>query len=243
MNKRYILITLAVFLLSCQTKKKEVKDDVQSVLPEKGLKRLVEANVLTSNELPKIEIKVENEFRFMGQFDFEILASSDEYPEDMQGKAVAAGERYIFAQVNENRSVDKLFIVQFEGFLPENDFIYNYNFSTADSIGGNRYRHNTWFYDSKKLAQENPNEEGAKTRAFLEGKGYVLEDEFMMSRFVGLASEDRKNEIIIFYLEMLNKTTGISLEEYENSISAEKAESIRNSFIGRSRKSFEIIKG
>ncbi len=243
MNKCYILTTVVVLLLSCQTKKKEVKDDVQSVLPEKTVKRSVGTNVLTSNDLPKIEIKVDNEFRFMGQFNFQILASSDEYPKDMQGKAVAVGERYIFAQVNENRSVDKLFIVQFEGFLPENDFIYNYDFSNADFIGENSYRHNTWFYDSKKLAQENPNGEGAKTRAFLEERGYVLEDEFMMSRFVGLASEDRKNEIIIFYLEMLNKTTGISLEEYENSISDEKAESIRNSFIGRSRKSFEIIKG
>ncbi|BFP41828.1 hypothetical protein FGF1_26730 [Flavobacteriaceae bacterium GF1] len=243
MNKRYILITLAVLLLSCQTRKNKVKDDLQSVSPEKTIKRWVETNVLTSNNLPKIEIKVDNEFRFMGQFDFEILASSSEHPEDMQGKPVAAGERYIFARVDENRSVDKLFIVQFEGFLPENDFIYNYNFSNADSIGENRYRHNTWFYDSKKLARENPNGEGAKTRAFLEGKGYLLEDEFMMSRFVGLASEDRKNEIIIYYLEMLNKTTGISLEEYENSISDEKAKSIRTSFIGRSRKSFDITKG
>ncbi|UJH68315.1 hypothetical protein [Allomuricauda sp. SCSIO 65647] len=243
MNMRYISMTVLVFLLSCQTKKKEVKDDVQSVAPEKALKRSVETNVLISNHLPKIEIKVDNEFDFIGQFDFEILASSDEYPEDVQGKPVAAGERYIFAAIDDDRYISKLFIVQFEGFLPENDFIYNYNFSAADSIGENRYRHNTWFYDSKKLAQENPNGEGAKTRAFLEGKGYVLEDEFMMSRFVGLASEDRKNEIIIFYLEMLNKTTGISLEEYENSIDDEKAESIRNSFVERSRKSFDITKG
>lgn len=243
MNKRYVLIPVLVLLLSCQIKKKEVKDDIQSVLPEKALKRSVATNVLISKDLPKIEITVDNEFRFMGQFDFEILASSDEYPEDVQGKTVATGERYIFASMDENRSVSKLFIVQFEGFLPENDFIYNYNFSNAESIGENRYRHNTWFYDSKKLAQENPDGEGAKTRAFLEGKGYVLEDEFMMSRFVGLASEDRKNEIIIFYLEMLNKTTGISLEEYENSISDEKAKSIRDSFIERSRKSFDITKG
>lgn len=243
MNKLHVLIAVFVFLLSCQTKKKEVKDEGQSVSTEEALKRVVKSNVLISNDLPKIEIKVDDAFRFIGQFDFEILASSDEYPEEMRGKPVAAGERYVFASTDEDSSINKLFIVQFEGFLPENDFIYNYNFSSADSIGGNRYRHNTWFYDSKKLAQENPDGEGAITRTLLEDKGYALEDEFMMSRFVGLASEDRKNEIIIYYLEMLNKTTGLSLQEYENSISDEKVESIRNSFIARSIKSFDITKG
>lgn len=243
MNKLFISITVLIVLLSCQTKKKEVKDEVQNLSSEKLPKRSVDGNVLTSNKLPEIEITVNEEFSFIGQFDFEIIASSDEYPEHLQGKPVAAGERYIFATMDENRSINKLFIVQFEGFLPANEFIYNYNFSSADSIGGNKYRHNTWFYDSKKLAQENPNGEGAKTRTFLEGKGFILEDEFMMSRFVGLASDDRKNEIIIFYHEMLNKTTGESLDEYENSSSIAKAKSIRNSFIQRSRQSFNITKG
>ena len=65
----------------------------------------------------------------------------------------------------------------------------------------------------------------------------------MMSRFVGLASEDRKNEIIIFYIEMLNSETGYTLEEYERSVGREEKEAIRSSLIERSRKSFSITKG
>lgn len=241
MRKLFTPIFVLVLLLNCQTQRKETKDHLQKA--EKAPLRLVEGNVLISNDLPKIEIEIDDEFNYIGKFDFEIIASSDEYSEDMQGKAVAAGERYVFAAMAENRSINKLFIVQFEGFLPENDLIYNYDFSKAGSIGGNRYRQNTWFYDSKKLAQENPTSEGAKTRTFLQEKGFLLEDQFMMSRFVGLASEDRKNEIIIFYHEMLHKTTGNSLEEYEDSISDEEAKSIKSSFIERSRKSFNITKG
>ena len=93
------------------------------------------------------------------------------------------------------------------------------------------------------MAQGNPNNEGAKTRTFLEEKGFQLEDQFMMSRFVGLASENRKNEIIIFYHEMLKKTTGYSLEEYEKSINDEEVKAIRDSFIERSRRSFSITRG
>ncbi len=65
----------------------------------------------------------------------------------------------------------------------------------------------------------------------------------MMSRFVGLASDDRKNEIIIFYHEMLHKTTGYSLEEYEHSVTSEESALIERSFIDRSNQSFEILKG
>ncbi|WP_160114535.1 hypothetical protein [Aquimarina sp. AU474] len=243
MKRLYTLLMVSLLLFSCQTKKKELKGNLQNVSSEKSVKRFVKDNILTSYKLPAIEITVATEFNYIGKFDFEIIASSDEYVEDIQGKSIATGERYVFVSVDENRSISKLFVVQFEGFLSENDLIYNYDFSNADYIGNNKYRYNTWFYDSKKSAIENPNGEGAKTRAFLEQKGYTLEDQFMMSRLVGLASKDRKNEIIIFYHEMLHKTTGYSLEKYENSISDEEATSIRNSFTERSRNSFKITKG
>ncbi|MDH7448170.1 hypothetical protein [Aquimarina sp. 2201CG14-23] len=243
MKHVYILLMVLVIFLGCESKKKETKNEGQEVSSEQLLTRSVKGNTVISNEYPEIEIDVNNEFQYIGKFDFEIIASSDEYSEDLQGKPVAAGERYVFASMDKNRSINKLFIIQFEGFLPENDLIYNYNFSTADFIGDNKYRHNTWFYDSKKSALENPNSEGAKTRKFLEEKGYLIENQFMMSRFVGLASKDRKNEIIIFYQEMLYKTTGYTLEQYENSISDEEARSIRDSFIERSRNSFNITKG
>lgn len=64
-----------------------------------------------------------------------------------------------------------------------------------------------------------------------------------MSRFVGLASEDRKNEIIIFYHEMLKKTIGYSLDEWENSALPEKMQFIDSVFVQRSKNSFTIIEG
>ena len=94
----------------------------------------------------------------------------------------------------------------------------------------------------EKQALDNPNNEGAKTRAFLEDKGYTMEDEFMMSRFVGLASKDRKNEIILFYTEMLKETTGYSLEEYDSRVSKEEQQKMEEAFVKRSRGSFEVLK-
>lgn len=205
--------------------------------------RSVTDNLLTSDSLPNIQIQVENEFKYIGKFDFEIIASSDEYPEDLIGSPVAAGERLVFAVADEDNRVEKLFIVQFEGFLSTNDFVYNYNFDNADLIGNNKYRHNTWYYNGKVSINENPLGEWARTESFLKEKGFALEDDIMMSRFVGLASKDRKNELIIFYHEMLKKSTGYSLSEWEDTVPAEEISSIDSVFVHRSKSSFTIIKG
>ena len=243
MYRLLIFLFASILFLSCGHKTNQSPDQAENESDKITHTRSVNGNTLVSNQLPKIEIEVAEEFSFIGKFDFEIIAESKEYPEEIRNKPVAAGERFVFVSADSNRAVNKLFIVQFEGFLPTNDFIYNYNFDEAEYLGQNKYRHNTWFYDSKKLAEENPNNEGAKTRAFLMEKGYQIEDQFMMSRFVGLASDDRKHEIIIYYLEMLQKSTGYTLEEYEKSISKEAADAIRSSLIERSRNSFKITKG
>jgi len=238
-----LLFSIVILLFSCQSEKKDLSNQDQKEPIESTPARFVKGNTLISKELPEIQIKVDEEFNFIGKFYFEIIASSEEYAPEMRGKPIAAGDRYVFVSADENQVVNKLFIVQLEGFLKENDLIFNYNFDKSDFIGENKYRHNTWFYDSKMLAKENPNNEGAKTRRFLQEKGFVLEDQFMMSRFVGLASEDRKNEIIIFYIEMLKKTTGYSLEKYKNSVNKEEAQLIQDDFVERSKNSFDIIKG
>ncbi len=243
MIRLVLFLLVPILFLVYSNEKNVIKIPVEHDRSEKISDRYVEGNTIISKNLPEIEIEVADEFKYVGVFDFEIFANSDEYPAELQGKAVAAGERFVFAMGDEDRNVKKLFIVQFEGFLEENEFIFNYNFDNAEYIGKNKYRQNSWFYDSASLAEENPYNEGAKTRTFLKDKGFLLEDEYMMSRFVGLASEDRKHEIIIFYIEMLHGTTGYSLKEYENSISKEEADSIRTALVERSRNSFKITKG
>lgn len=225
---------ILAFAIGCSTPKK------QSV-EEQLFDRMVEDNTIISPHTPKIKIEVADEFDYVGQFDFEIIANSNEYPMDLQGMPVAAGERLVFVKADQDKNIEKLFIVQFEGFLESNDFIYNYDFSNADFIADNKYRHNTWYYDNKVAIQENPLGESAKTDAFLKREGFQTEDHFMMSRFVGLASEDRKNEIIIFYIEMLKTSTGYSLDEWENSVPEAEATGIDSSFIARSRMSFRIV--
>lgn len=235
-NYQRLLILLA-FCISCQNS--EPKEIPKNIDPP--TERTVRGNTIISPAIPKIKIKVAEEFQYIGKFDFDIIANSEEYPVELMGQPVASGERLVFAVFDEAKDIEKLFIVQFEGFLASNDFIYHYDFSQADHIGKNKYRHNTWYYDARQSAQENPQGEGAKTQLFLAQKGFNLPRDWMMSRFVGLASADRKNEIILFYHEMLQKTTGYTLDDWEHSVKRAKKISIDSAFVERSRNSFTIV--
>ena len=155
----------------------------QSSVP-KMPERSVGNNVLYSADLPEISVQVAEEFEYLGKFDFTL-------------KGIAYGERYIFADV-QNLKVERLFIFQFEGFLPNNEHTYNYDFSRAEEIAGYRVRHNTWAYSNSQSQLEASKGEGALTAFFLASKGLQLEEELMMSRFLMVPDDERRHELIIF---------------------------------------------
>ncbi len=234
MNRHLYFLFALLFVSACTTPN---PDHSSPVSP----KRTVINNRLISQHLPNIEIEIDETMPYRGRFDFTIKAMSDEYPAEIRGQVIAAGERFVFAEANAAGEIDKMLIVQLEGFLPNNNFIYRYDFSQAAFIGKNKYRHNIWFHNNKQSAQNNPSGESAKTRAFIAKKGLTVEDEYMLSRYVGLASADRKNEIIIFYIEMLNKTTGYSLHAFENTLDTTTQNPIQKAFIERGRQQFQIL--
>ena len=105
------------------------------IVPPPMPARSVENNVLYSEDLPAIRVRVDSAFRYVGKFDFVL-------------KEIAYGERYVFADDKDGR-IERLFIFQFEGFLPNNDHTYNYNFDQAELIEGFKFRQNTWAYGNR----------------------------------------------------------------------------------------------
>lgn len=242
MRAIFVLVIATVALSGCETSDGDANAPPATNQARSSVRTVV-GNTLDSQALPNVAIRVDTSFAFAGSFDIEILANSEEWPDSLIGKPIAAGERFLFVDAQHDKVAKRLLIAQFEGFLDNNDQTYNYNFANADTIGANRYRHNTWFYNSREQAAQNPAGEGAKTRAFLADSGFSVEDEYMMSRFVGLASQDRRNEIIIYYIEMLRSSTGLTLAEWESSEADDRREDVLREFVDRSRKAFDIVRG
>lgn len=184
-------------------------------------------NVVHSKINPALAVSVSDEFQYVGSFDFVL-------------KEIVEGERYVFVD-SDGSKVNRLFILQFESFLPDNEHTYNYDFSNAEEIGNHRYRQNTWAYSNESSRENNPEGEGSLTADFLESKGYVLEDELMMSRFVMVPDSERRHEMILFYLENAS-TSGYSIDTFYDADDnpTDHWEEISEGLTARSRDTFII---
>jgi hypothetical protein len=159
--------------------------------------RRVKNNVLISDSLPQIKIKVDPAIQFVGSFPFEI-------------KGIAAGERYVFAE-SERKKIKRLVVAQFESFLPESSEIYRYSFANAISISSYKFNHNTFAFTNADAIKK-PDGEAALTVSFLQKQGYEIPEAWIVSRFLTLGDESRKHELILFYQEDA-KSTGRRFEE------------------------------
>jgi hypothetical protein len=188
--------------------------------------RRVEKNVLISDSLPQIKIKVDPAIQFVGSFPFKI-------------KDIAAGERYVFAEL-EGKKIKRAVIAQFEGFLPHSSEIYRYSFANALSIGIHKFNHNTFAFTNADAAKENPEGEAALTETFLKKKGFEIPEAWVVSRFLTLGDESRKYELILFYQEDV-ESTGRKFEELSvNDESTDVLKSIAPSLKERALKAMQI---
>jgi hypothetical protein len=131
--------------------------------------RFMQDGVLVSLSDPSLAIKVDESFKFVGRHSFSI-------------RDVAAGERFVFVDTQDQRLINRTLIVQFEGFLPGVDNFYRYDLTGAPVIAGYPFLSSGYAYNIIKAIAENPRSESAATYPFLESKGYAIPDG---SAFVG----------------------------------------------------------
>ncbi len=207
MLKSYLTIVLllvmgsgGLLLMGCEPGASEAAARAGAVdQPDTTQQRYVEGQVLVSTDLPAIRVRLDEAFAYVGEMAFTL-------------KDIARVERYVFVDVDEQQRIERMFIFQFEGFLDNNDHTYRYRFTNPVQLGGHTFNHNTWYYDDAAEIARNPGAESERTRAFLEEQGYHLEQELMMSRFVAVVDEARRNELILFYFENV-RDTGYTLAE------------------------------
>ena len=189
--------------------------------------RYVKGQTLVSDEFPQISVSVNKSFQYLGKFDFTL-------------RNIAGGTRFVFVDADKQKNVKRLFIAQFEGFLPGIKHTYNYNFDKAPFIGKHKFRQNTFAYSNSASEREDPGNEGSLTAKFLREKGYKFEDEFMMSRFVTVPDAERRHELILFYIENVSTTGKTIVDFYSGDDETQIWRDISVGLTARSRKAFTI---
>ena len=206
------------------------QNQILSVSSNSGQGRSLSKNRLVSQKFPTIVINVNEQLRNVGILNFPL-------------KKVAQVERYVFARSDESGRVQRLFIAQFESILPGIKGGYTFQVENATRIGNHDYQKNVGIFNFAQTIAANPGAEAEQTKAFLNKNGLQVDDDFLVARYARVTSEDKRHELILFYLENL-RDLGLTRTELEQGGSrASETEKVFNDFAARALKSFKVVDG
>ncbi len=168
--------------------------------------RSVKGQTLTSTAMPAVSLKFDKKFKYAGTHDF-ILYD------------VARAEQHFFVDADKQGRVKRMYWVQFEGYLPSNSHTYKYKVNKSVRIGGLDFIADAYARNIKANPGR-PDSDGSRARGFLESKGYRLaSDDVLSQRLVYLVDAEKRNELMIIYLEDLS-AMGLTAADFETGGSA-----------------------
>jgi hypothetical protein len=189
--------------------------------------RNVKDRVLTSPEMPAVRIEFDKSFEYVGNHSFILYE-------------VANAEQYFFVDSDKDGRIKRMYWVQFEGYLPGNAHSYRYKVNKTANIGGLEFIADA-YARSMKGAQGRPDSDGNRARAFLEGKGYrMASDEVLSQRLVHLVDEAKRNELMIIYLEDLSGMGLTAADLAEGGRASARWDEISNGLLERAVKGMKI---
>lgn len=151
-------------------------------------KREVKKQILTSNDAPKIRLKFDKKFKFAGSQKFILYERAE-------------AEQFFFIEA-ENKKIKRLYMLQFENFLPGKEGVYNYDEPQSVKIGGQDFFANAENIPNVEAALKAvPDSDIAKAADFLKSKGFTLMNSLLYQRFVRVVSDDKRREFIMLYIE------------------------------------------
>jgi hypothetical protein len=152
--------------------------------------RTVAGHVLTSKAMPAVRIEFDKAFKYAGAQSFVLYD-------------VANAEQHFFVNAGKDRRVKRLYWIQFEGYLPDNTYTYDYDSPKIVTINGFNFFADL-YARSLKGDTGRPDSDGNRARAYLQSKGFHVGTEVISQRLVHLVDKTKRNELMIIYLEDLS---------------------------------------
>lgn len=168
------------------------------------LSRSVTGNTLFSQDDPPVRMTFDEGFEYIGGQKFILYGTADV-------------EQHFFVEEHPDGTLKSFFWIQFEAFLPDNDYTYDYSGSPLRlQIGAFDFYTDTAAGTSNWLMPHGwPGTDGYLARKFASDKGYAMPDEYAYARLVHIPDDMSRKELLIIFMEDLAPTgwTGESLRE------------------------------
>jgi hypothetical protein len=188
--------------------------------------RRVEGNTITSTHDPAVRIQLPPAAQYVGA-DRWILYG------------IADCELHAFVQAGAQKKVQRLYWVQFEGYIPSKPELHHtYDSPRHTQINGLDFYVDTWVEPTAKHIKPGSDLEHIET--LLEAHSYKLPPTMMSVRLVHLLDEQKRKELMIIYSEDATPTGFTATELSSGGRAHDKWQKIEAGLVDRAEKSITI---
>jgi hypothetical protein len=149
--------------------------------------RSFDGHALVSPRDPALRLSLGKDYKYAGAQRFTLYD-------------VANAEQHFFVKTAPDNSIQSLYWIQFEEYLPTNQSTYGYKFEKVTTISGRSFDTVSGASNTSQR-RGRPDSDGNRAVDFLTQKGYKLPSEVMRVRFVHLPDAGRRKELMIIYAE------------------------------------------
>jgi len=188
--------------------------------------RRVSGSTLTSNHDPNLQIRLPESAQYVGA-DRWILYD------------IADCELHAFVEADDGKNVQRLYWIQFEGYLPSKpELAHAYDSPRHTTIGGLDFFIDTWPRGSGE--ETRPGSDREHIEALLRIKGYKMPAGMMYLRLVHLLDAKKRKELMIIYGEDLAPTGLSAADLQEKGKARERWPDLEKGLISRAQKSISL---
>jgi hypothetical protein len=162
--------------------------------------RKVEGSVIRSERDPKVRIELPKSASYVGADRWALYEMAD-------------CELHAFVEADAQKNVQRLYWIQFEGYLPTRlELKHTYDSLRHAEISGLDFYVDTWV--TARDAESRKGSDSEHIRALLRVKGYKMPAGMMSVRLVHLLDAEKRKELMIIYAEDL-ASTGLTAAELD----------------------------
>src|SRR5262249_42762800 len=190
--------------------------------------RQVEGSVITSGRDPRVRIELPKSVQYVGADRWELYGIAD-------------CELHAFVDADEQKNVQRLYWVQFEGYLPTKpELKHKYDSPRRAKIGGMDFYVDTWVRPSDGETRAGSDREHIE--ALIRAKGYKMPEGMMYVRLVSLLDREKRKELMIIYGEDVAPTGLTAAELREGGKAYDQWPTIEKGLVERAEKKIAIEK-
>jgi hypothetical protein len=143
---------------------------------------------LVSKSKPAAELAFDKAYKYVGGQRWDLYGIAD-------------AEQHFFVKPGKDNTIESLYWVQFEEFLPSSNESYRYAPTRVTDVGGLDFIYDTRAYSDYSALNRRADSDGAYGQRLLEKNGYKFPKAAVRTRMIHLPTPDKRSELMIIYVE------------------------------------------